>query len=158
VPIVPPTRDDHAPPYLFTSETVQKAISQFDRGSAPGDSGLRPSHLQDMLCASSEQAKAALLSELTAFVNRSFHGHLPELLVPWFVGAPRTAFAKNGGGVRPLAVGETLRRLTSKLGVSIVKDRAAMYFGPQDDPYVPVQLGVGVRGGRNCGAPGPFGG
>jgi hypothetical protein len=22
-----------------------------------------------------------------------------------------------------------------------------MYFGPQDDPYVPVQLGVGVRGG-----------
>jgi hypothetical protein len=72
---------------------------------------------------------------------------LPELSVPWFVGAPLTAFAKNGGGVWPLAVGETLRRLTSKLGVSTVKDRAAMYFGPQDDPYVPVQLGVGVRGG-----------
>jgi hypothetical protein len=99
-----------------------------------------------MLCASSEQAKAALLSELTAFVNRWFHGHLPELLVPWFVGAPLTAFAKNGGGVRPLAVGETPRRLASKLGVSIVKDRAAMYFGPLDYPYVPVQLGVGVRG------------
>jgi hypothetical protein len=47
----------------------------------------------------------------------------------------------------PLAVGETLRRLTSKLGVSIFKDGAAMYFGAQDDPYVPVQLGVGVRGG-----------
>jgi hypothetical protein len=27
VPIVPPTRDDHDPPYLLTSETVQKAIS-----------------------------------------------------------------------------------------------------------------------------------
>jgi hypothetical protein len=147
VPIVPPTRDDHDPPYLFTSETVQNAISQFDRGSAPGSSGLRPSHLQDMLRASSEQARAALLSELTAFVNRSFHGHLPELLFPWFFGARLTAFAKCGGGVRPLVVGETLRRLTSKLGVSIVKDRAAMYFGPQDDPYVPVQLGVGVRGG-----------
>jgi hypothetical protein len=144
VPIVPPTRDDHDPPYLFTSETVQKEISQFDRGSAPGGSGLRPSHLQGMLRASSEQAKAALLSELTAFVNRSFHGHLSDLLVPWFVGAPLTAFAKNGGGVRPLAVGETPRRITSKLGVSIVKDRAAMYLGPQDDPYVPVQLRVGV--------------
>jgi hypothetical protein len=147
VPIVPPTRDDHGPPYTFTSETVQNAISQFDCGSAPGGSGLRPSHLQDILRASSEQAKAALLSELTAFVNRSFHGHLSERLVPWFVGAPLTAFAKNGGGVRPLAVGEMLRRLTSKIGVSIVKDRAAMYLGPQDDPYVPVQLGVGVRGG-----------
>jgi hypothetical protein len=147
VPIVPPTRDDHDPPYLFKSETVQKEISQFDRGSAPGDSGLRPSHLQDMLRASSEQAKAAFLSELTVFVNRSFHGHLPELLVPWFVGAPLTAFVKNGGGVRPLAVGETPIRVTSKLGVSTVKDRAAMYIGPQDDPYVPVQLRVGVCGG-----------
>jgi hypothetical protein len=147
VPIVPPTRDDHDPPYLFTSETVQKSISQFDCGSAPGGSGLRPSHLQDMLRASSEKARAALLSELTEFVNRSFHGHLPELLVLWFVGAPLTAFANNGGGVRPLAVCETPRRLTSKLGVSIVKVRAAMYFGPQDDPYVPVQLVVGVRGG-----------
>jgi Reverse transcriptase (RNA-dependent DNA polymerase) len=147
VPIVPPTRDDHDPPYLFTSEVVQKAISQFDRGSAPGGSGLRPSHLQNVLRASSLHAKAALLSALTAFVNRSFHGHLPELLVPWFVGAPLAAFVKNGGGARPLAVGETLRRLTSKLGVSIVKDRAAMYFGPQDDPYVPVHLGVGVCGG-----------
>jgi hypothetical protein len=63
------------------------------------------------------------------------------------------AFAKNGGGVRPLAVGETLRHLTSKLGVSIVKDRAAMHFGLQDDPYVPEQLRVGVRG-----ASGPFDG
>jgi hypothetical protein len=80
-------------------------------------------------------------------VNRSFHDHLPELLVPWFVGAPLTAFAKNGGDVWPRAVGEMLRRLTSKLRVSIFKDRAAMYFGPQDDPYVPVQLGVGERGG-----------
>jgi Reverse transcriptase (RNA-dependent DNA polymerase) len=97
--------------------------------------------------ASSEQARASLLSELTALVNRSFYGHLPELLVHWFFGAPLTAFAKNGGGVRPLAVGETLRRLTSKHGVSIVKDRAAMYFGPQDDPYVPLQSGVGLRGG-----------
>jgi Reverse transcriptase (RNA-dependent DNA polymerase) len=97
--------------------------------------------------ASSEQARASLLSELTTFVNRSFHGHLPEHLVPWFVGAPLTAFAKNGGGVWPLAVGETLRRHTSKLGVSIVKDRAAMCFGPQDDPYVSLQLGVGLRGG-----------
>jgi hypothetical protein len=70
-----------------------------------------------------------------------------ELLVPWFVGAPLTAFAKNGGGVRPFAVGEMLICLTSKRGVSIVKDRAAMYFGQLDDPYVPVQLGVGVRGG-----------
>jgi hypothetical protein len=158
VPIVPPARDDHDPPYLFTSETVQKAISQFDRGSAPGGSGLRPSHLQYILRASSEQTRAALLSALTAFVNRSFHGHLPELLVPSFVGAPLTAIAKYGGGVWPLAVGETLRFLTSKLGVSIVKDRDAMHFGPQDDPYVPMQLGRGTRWCRNCGTPGPFGG
>jgi hypothetical protein len=148
VPIVPPTRDDHDPPYLFTSETVQKAISQFDRGSAPGCSGLRPSHLQGMLRASSEQARAALLSEFNAFVNRSFHGHLPELLVPWFVGAPLTAFAKNGGDVRPLAAGETLRRLTSKNSVSLLsKTEPRCTLAYRMPPYVPVKLGVGVRGG-----------
>jgi hypothetical protein len=38
VPIMPPTRDDHDPPYFFTSETVQKVISHFDRGCAPGGS------------------------------------------------------------------------------------------------------------------------
>jgi hypothetical protein len=50
------------------------------RGSAPGGLGLRPSHLQDMLRAPSEQARAALISELTAFVNRSFHGSLARAL------------------------------------------------------------------------------
>jgi hypothetical protein len=142
-------RDDNDAPFLFISETVQKAISQFDLGSAPGGFGLRPSHQQDMLRTSSEQARAVLLSELNAFVNRSFRGHLPELVVPWFVGAPLTVLAKNGGSIGLLAVGEMLRRLTSALSVSIVKDRAAMYFGPQDDPYVPLQLGQGVRGGAD---------
>jgi hypothetical protein len=117
VPILPPARDDHDRLYMFTFETVQKAISQFDRGPMPGGSCLRPSLLQDMLRASSEQARGALLSALTEFVNRSFNDHVPELLVPWFVEAPLTALVKNDAGVRPLAVGETLRPLTSNLSL-----------------------------------------
>jgi hypothetical protein len=98
-----------------------------------------------MLLASSEQARAALLLELTAIVNRSFRGHLPELVVPWSVRALLTVLRKTVGGGRPLAVFETLKRLSSKLGVSIVKDRAAMYFDPQHDLTSRCSWGRGTR-------------
>ena len=47
---------------------------------------------------------------------------------------------KKDGGIRPIAVGEILRRLTSKCAARCVADKAA-------DILAHLQLGVGVRNG-----------
>ncbi len=50
------------------------------------------------------------------------------------------ALQKKCGGIRPIAVGCTLRRLVAKVaGFSVVGDMAAL--------LAPHQLGYGVRGG-----------
>ena len=53
------------------------------------------------------------------------------------------ALNKKSGGVRPIAVGCTLRRLVAKVaGFSVVDDMAAL--------LAPRQLGYGVRGGAEA--------
>jgi len=47
---------------------------------------------------------------------------------------------KNGGGVRLIAVGEVLRRLTSKLASSAVHRTAVEHLSP-------LQVGVGIKNG-----------
>ena len=50
------------------------------------------------------------------------------------------AFNKPSGGLRPIAVGEVLRRLTGKCLCSVVRDSAKEYFGP-------AQIGVACEAG-----------
>ena len=50
------------------------------------------------------------------------------------------ALGKPAGGIRPIAVGEILRRLTGKCLMSVVREDARSYFWP-------VQVGVGVPKG-----------
>eukprot|EP00973_Karenia_brevis_P018974 2601049-Karenia_brevis.AAC.1 len=59
-------------------------------------------------------------------------------------GAPRTALKKEDGGIRPIAVGETLRRLVGKafMAHDVVQLRL--------HKFVPHQLGVGVPGGAEA--------
>ena len=54
--------------------------------------------------------------------------------------APLYALAKKDGGLRPIAVGETLRRLVSKCCCHASKAMAASFLSP-------LQVGVGVPGG-----------
>ena len=61
-------------------------------------------------------------------------GTLDSCLAPWFCGAPLTALAKKGGSFHPIAVGETLRRLSVHLSLP--------------ELLLPFrQVGVGVPGG-----------
>ena len=50
---------------------------------------------------------------------------------------------KNGGGVRPIAVGEVLRRLTSKLASSAVRHTAVEHLSH-------LQVGVGIKNGTEA--------
>jgi hypothetical protein len=62
---------------------------------------------------------------------------------PFFFGATLLAFSKKGGGVRPIAVGVTLRRLVAKVACRIGTELCIDFLKPR-------QLGVGVKGGAEA--------
>ena len=47
-------------------------------------------------------------------MNILFSGNFPSIVVPYLCGASLMALKKKSGGLRPIAVGEVIRRLTSK--------------------------------------------
>ena len=59
-------------------------------------------------------AGAAFLQSLSDFSNLVLSGGVPEDFRPFFFGANLFAFSKLKGGIRPIAVGNTLRRLVAK--------------------------------------------
>ena len=78
---------------------------------------LRPSLLQDALRHSSGDQTLRLLSEVVLLVMK---GEIPEDVRPWVCGASLVALRKPNGSLRPVAVGETLRGLSSKVCVELM--------------------------------------
>ena len=132
-----PTSD--AAPLSFTSFQVVKSALRFKKGSAAGPSGLRPEHLRVVLQSSNARRDSAAVS-LTKLLNAMMAGKVPALVAPFLCGARLHAGKKNDGGLRPIAVGDLLRRLASKCAAVAVADKAAALLAPH-------QLGVAVRGG-----------
>ena len=128
-------------PLTVQPSIVLSALRSFQRGTSPGSSALRPQHLLDAVCGSTAPASVECLNSLTCCINSLLAGTLDSRLAPWFCGAPLTALAKKNGGFRPIAVGETLRRLVSKvccLSVRSLLPDLLLPFG---------QVGVGISGG-----------
>jgi len=86
----------------------------FSPGSAARPSGLRPQHLLDSLNSADSAAKAGLLEVLLTLVIATSSGHLSPRAAPYLFAARLMALRKKDGGVRPIAVGDTLRRLVEK--------------------------------------------
>ena len=128
------------PPPHIASEIILKAIRSFPAGSAPGPSHLRAAHLKEaVLCPSPGQA-AQVMHSLTGLVNLLSSGYAPSEVVPHLCGATLIACKKRGGGLRPIAVGEVLRRLVSKSLSTVLRQEAIQVLSPH-------QLGVGVKSG-----------
>ena len=102
-----------------------------------GPDGLRPQHLKDLTCASTGDAGRRLLTLLTQFTNLCLAGRVPAEIQPVFCGASLCALNKKDGGIRPIAVGSTLRRLIAKTACKAVTVKMA-------ERFLPVQLGFGV--------------
>ena len=120
----------------FWSDAVIKGVADFPRGSAPGPSGLRPSCLYDLLKRGPHVSK--LVTELAAFVALAAHGMLPADLAPLFGAASLIPLRKPDGGVRPIAIGETLRRLVGKALMHLPKLMGEL------KALAPLQCGVGI--------------
>jgi hypothetical protein len=135
----PPTGENSTPPLALSSRQVRDAIMSFKAGTAAGPSGLRGEHLKEAR-GRGEGRGAAALGALTRLVNAMAAGRVPKEVAPYIFGGNLFALMKKAGGLRPVAVGNILRRLTSKGLAYSVAGRAAQHLRP-------LQFGVGVRGG-----------
>lgn len=98
-----------------TEEDVKKSIWTFNTGSASGIDGLSPQHLKDLLSMNSGDAANQLLVSITTLSNLMLSGNVCENFVPFLDGASLISFNKKDGGIRPIAIGATIRRLVAKL-------------------------------------------
>ena len=132
-------------PTIASEDDVRKALTSFGPGSAGGPDGLRPGHLRALTSRKTDEAGLRLLASLTEFVNLVLRGEVPEFARSVFYGATLCALCKKDGGIRPIAVGCTLRRLAVKVGARPL----AVQIG---DSLRPVQLGYSTKGGCEAAA------
>ena len=104
---------------------VLAAIRKFPTGSAGGGSGLTPEHFKELVGCPDAQPENGLVEGLATLTCTSLKGHGTQTLANWFVGSPITSPSKSEGGLRPIAVGETMRRLTSSIALKRFQGKAA---------------------------------
>ena len=114
-------------PIMVDEKDIVKAVMSFPPGSSGGPDGLRPQHLKDLVNCN-ENGGHDLVSSLTAFANTLLGGVCPAPVVPLFFGGRLIALSKKSGGLRPIAVGLTVRRLTAKCCVSCIAPFAQTFF------------------------------
>ncbi|KAF0301453.1 Ubiquitin carboxyl-terminal hydrolase 37 [Amphibalanus amphitrite] len=123
-------------PYFANEAEVRTTINSFDTGSSAGLDGLRPAHLKDLTSRSAGEAGVRLITALTALVNMALSGELPRSARAAFFGAALTALRKSDGGVRPIAVGCTYRRLAAKLALRPLSAEVGEQLRPTQLGYV----------------------
>ncbi|KAL0852553.1 hypothetical protein ABMA27_016972 [Loxostege sticticalis] len=125
----PPPPDRTYSPLTCTVEDVSRALGSFYNGSAAGLDGIRPSHLKELTSSSAAENGPRLMD-----------GQLNKEVCPYLYGASLYALSKKDDGLRPIAVGSTLRRLSAKIACYAIKESMADYLQPH-------QLGFGTRQG-----------
>ena len=136
----PPTPDWATADFShLTVGHVLSSVRSFPSGSAGGLDKLTPQHLQDMLQGVQDPEEDPLLNALLDFCMLVLHGDTPEEVRSFFFGASLVALRKKSGGVRPIAIGCTLRQLVSKVACGLVINEMTTLLSPR-------QLGFGVRG------------
>ena len=128
-----------------TANVVKTAISSIPAGSVGGATGMCPQILKDLIWPSNGDAGTRLLEKVTEFVNLALSGNLPPRIRPIFFAANLIALGKKGCGIRPIAVGNNLRRLSAKCAGTIAKSNRCVEFGN-------VQLSYGTQRGAEAAA------
>jgi len=104
-----------APSIAITTDDIIEAAASLDPGSAAGAGGLLHSHLQLLACYDDA------CEQLRMLVHGILNNALPPAAIESLTLAVLVPLAKQEGngstGVRPIAVGDTLRRLAGKVGL-----------------------------------------
>ena len=115
---------------------VKAGISSFSNGSAGGIDGLRAIHLKDLTAESIGVSGVRLIDALARLCDIILSGIVPSAVRPVLFGGRLTALRKKCGGIRPIAVGSTLRRLAAKI--------LCRRLRPLGGVLAPTQLGFAV--------------
>lgn len=128
-----------------TEEEVQRSIMSFRNGTAGGLDSLRPQILKDLLNVQNGEVRNRLSTALTSLITIILSGTVPASVCRYLYGATLTALQKMCGGIRPIAVGNTWRRIAAKLACRRVLSTLL-------DILKPNQIGVGIKNGVEAGA------
>ena len=101
---------------------------------------MTPAHFKQMASCPDAALEHGFLGALAAVCTMMLRGEMPPEHTPWITGMPLTPLKKPDGGIRPIAVGENLRRIVSSIELSRVMTRARDYL-------VPFQIGVATKNG-----------
>ena len=136
------------PQFSDWAPAALQAVASFPPGSAAGPSGLRPCHLKE--CLRRPGSCAALQNGLGAFVEVACSGKLPQAFAVTMCASNLLAINKKDGGIRPIAIGDTLRRVVGKtlLHTPEVKSQLSTLQPRQCGvgvPYACEMVGMGVQ-------------
>ena len=84
-----------------------------------------------------------VLRQLARFVHLLARGDGSESSRVWLCGGSLAALKKPDGGLRPIAIGETWRRLVGKVLAQTIIEDVREYLEP-------LQVGVGTQGGAEA--------
>ena len=109
--------------------------------SAPGVYGWRYEFFRPLLANPRRfPSLPGVISFLTGAFNEVFAAKVPEEVGEWLTIAKLLPFAKEGGGIRPIAIGAGFRRLLSVLALKVSSDDFKEALGPK-------QFGVAIPNG-----------
>ena len=130
-PACPPPVTPNAtsePVTLGPTFNILKILRSFPKGTSAGPSGLSVQHLLD---AASIPLHTSIGDSLKGIVNIMASGKVPVSVATFLIGSRLIALnigkEGNPSDVRPIAVGETLRRLTGKCICAILRDKISSF-------------------------------
>lgn len=132
------------PAHQFPNALVQDQVLAIKKGASPGPSALRAEHLQDALQCLTPPLAQSFTRALGSFINLLASGSLPAPLFAPFLVCSLIPIKKDTPGpgthVRPIAIGDIFRRLTSRCFCSHLRAPFQQFFEPH-------QFGVAIPGG-----------
>ena len=127
-------------PFSISIEMVQRS---FPNGSKGRPNGLLLQHLKDLTGCTARNGGVSHLSSIVDLLTLTLEGRTPQPFVHYFFGANLTTLRKKSGGIFPIAVESTIRRLASKCTCLHALESIQHLLSPN-------QLDFGVPGGAEA--------
>ena len=127
---------------MLSNKKLRDVIRRSRRGSSPGPSRLTFENIREATLGAGPAANACL-GAVANFLNALIDGRLHPDSAPFIGGARLIPLIKSQDDERPIAIGETLRRLAASHLARYVGDEAAHYL-------LPTQTSFAVSGGTEA--------